>query len=123
MFLSLNFQISARLDFVRAGLHFFHAHLLEKPAVVDLLRGNDFEALRQLAVPIITFHPHERAARFVDPKQDVPVLRIAGRRDQLQFPATAGPDGLIAEQAGVLPVEKLERQIGISNSGATNLLV
>ena len=42
--LSLNLQISARLDVIRAGLELFYTHLFEEPAALDFLRGDYLEA-------------------------------------------------------------------------------
>ena len=65
---------------VRAGLQFFDAHLFEKPAVVDLLGRDDFKTFRELGVPIVALDPHERAARLVDPQENIGILRLARGR-------------------------------------------
>ena len=72
----LNLQIGARLHVICARLQLLYAHLFQEPAVIDLLRGDHLKPLRELTVPIVSFHAHERAARLVDPEQNVGVLGL-----------------------------------------------
>src|SRR5205807_4824424 len=76
----------------------------------------------ELSIPVVAFHSHERAARFIDPKKDVPVLRISSRGDYLQLPATARAHGFIAKHASILPVEKFQSEVFIGHNRAANLL-
>ena len=78
--LFLNFQISARLHMIRAGLEFFDAHLFQEPAIVDLLGRDYFKPLHELGIPIVALHAHERAARLVDPQENIGILRLARGR-------------------------------------------
>ena len=94
--LSLNLQISACLDVIRAGLQLFDPHLFQEPAALDFLRGHHLEAFDQLRVPVVAFHAHQCAARFVHPQQNVRIRRLPRRRAQLQFPAFPGSNIFLA---------------------------
>ena len=109
--LFFDFEISARLRVIRAGLQFLDPHLFQEPAIVDLLRRDCFKPLNELGVPIVTLHPHERPARLIDPQENIGILGLAGRRTQLQLPAVASPNIFLTQDTRGLPVEKFKREI------------
>src|SRR6266480_2227859 len=105
-----------------AGLEFFDAHLFQEPATPDLLPGDHFKALRELAIPIVAFHFHEGAARLVDPQQNIGILRLTRRGAQLQLPAIARADIFGAQNTPGRPVEELEREVFVANASTADLL-
>src|SRR5438094_9910148 len=90
--------------------------------VVDLLGGDHFKALRELAIPIVAFHFHEGAARLVDPQQNIGILRLTRRGAQLQLPAIASADIFGTQNTRARPVEKLEREVFIANASTADFL-
>src|SRR5205085_4865958 len=77
--LSLNLEISARLDVIRPRLELFDAHLSQKPAALDFLRGYYLKAFDQFRVPVVSLHAHQCAARLVHPEPHALIRRLTRR--------------------------------------------
>ncbi len=120
---SENLEISDAVCLARGGVDALDAHLFEHPLAVDFLGGDDFEALRELALAVVTLDAQERRRGFVDPHANCAVLRRIDRRQNLDFPSIAGTDGLALEQFRVFPVEKFQRQILVGDQPAAQGVV
>ena len=71
---SENLEISDAVCLARGGVDALDAHLFEHPLAVDFLGGDDFEALRELALAVVTLDAQERRRGFVDPHPHGAVL-------------------------------------------------
>ena len=71
---SQDLQVRAVADLPGFGIKRFHPHLLEHPLTADLLRGDDLEAAKQLALSVVALDAKERAALLVYPKASDAIL-------------------------------------------------
>ena len=96
---------------MRGWIELFDPHLFQKPAAFDFLRGDDFKAFRELGVPIVALHLHQRAGVPIHPEHDVRVLRVMRGGLQLKLPAAPRANGFFPDDARIWPVKKFQREI------------
>jgi len=69
--LPFDLHVRARVNVIGSGLELFDAHLLQEPAPLDFLCRDHLKTFDELRIPVVAFHPHQCAARFIHPQQQV----------------------------------------------------